>query len=126
MLESGEVTEIFMKCLFKEEEDSTTAIIVEGVRSKFGFHPQRLEENKPKILEMVSELDVGFKGGWSFLNLCLDKNGRQWTDFHKVCEQLLVLGLGVGCMRYVLPREMWDVFPSSMPYVQVIEDTIDG
>ena len=38
-------------------------------------------------------------------------------------EQLLTLGIGLGYAKYLMPREMWKMFPGGMPYFQIdLED----
>ena len=113
------VEETFAKCLFKEGEDSTGMIAVEGVVHKYGFHPERLQEQKETVQALVAELPVQFKEGWTFLNLCMTKDGGQWTDFQLRLEQLMVMAIGLDIMAYLMPKEMWQVLPGGVPYVIV-------
>lgn len=129
MLEN--LNDIFMDCLFKEEElpqnggTPEGAILVEGITQKFGFHPGRLREHGPEIAAMLLELPDTFMktkgGGWSFLNACMNKNGEQWTAFHPKVQELFCLGLALDICSYTLPREMWKVLPGGMPYL-VVDD----
>jgi hypothetical protein len=121
-----EVDSIMRFCLFKEEEiidgkAPADAVFVDGISAKLGFHPGRLAEKREEIRGLLNEMSPDFHvkggGGMTFLNLCNDKNGDQWTDFHKSMESLIVLGMAVGMARYCLPREMWVALPGSMPYV---------
>lgn len=59
-------------------------------------------------------------GGWSFLNMCEDKGGNQWSGTHKTMEQLLCLGMAMNKMKILLPREVWKIFPGGMPYVAIL------
>ena len=111
----------FMDCLFKEGEDTTNLVKVEGIKSMFGLHPQRLEEKRELVTALLSELPAKFKEGWTFLNLCTTKDGKQWTDSHSVCEQLVVLGIGLGLMKYCMPKEMWEFLPGGVPYIMVVK-----
>jgi hypothetical protein len=61
-------------------------------------------------------------GGWSFLNFCQDRHGTLWTGMHQTCEELIVLGIGLGMVKWCLPRGMWDALPGGMPYL-VIDTT---
>jgi len=98
-------------------------IEVEGVRSKFGFHPRRIKTHENQIIEFLQELPPQFHknsgGGWSFLNLCNTKDGEQWTGFHLRMEQLVCLGMAIGKMKYLLPKEVWSALPGGMPYVMI-------
>ena len=107
----------FMDCLFKKGEDTTNHVKVEGLTSMFGLHPQRLEEKRELVLALLAELPAEFKEGWTFLNLCTTKDGEQWTDMHRICEQMVVMAIGLGLMEYCIPREMWKILPGGVPYL---------
>lgn len=118
------VQEIIMECLFKPEElqdgkAPENAIIVEGLLVKFGFHPERIAANKDNIKVLLDMMHDNFfeslGGGWTFLNLCIDKDQKQWGG-HKDCESLLVLGIAIGRVR-IVPHEMWKILPGGLPYV---------
>lgn len=109
----------FMDCLFKEGEDTTNHVKVEGITSMFGLHPQRLEEKRELVTAILAKLPEEFKEGWSFLNLCITKDGEQWTGMHRVCEQLVVMAIGLGLMEYCMPREMWMILPGGVPYLKI-------
>lgn len=113
------VEETFVKCLFKEGEDTTGMVSVEGIIKKYGFHPERLQEQKETIEALVAELPVQFKEGWTFLNLCMTKDGGQWTDLQLRMEQLMVMAIGLDIMAYLMPKEMWQILPGGVPYVIV-------
>lgn len=123
---SQQVDEVMRYCIYRDEEIAdgkvpVDAVIVDGIVTKFGFNPGRLAEKREQIREMLNEMDPNFHrtggGGHSFLNLCNDKNGVQWTDYHKVMACLVALGLAVGFASYCLPREAWSHLPGGMPYV---------
>ena len=127
MNKAEKVQEIITDCLFKDEEivnDETPedAVLVEGIVRKFGFHPGRLESHKEEIKELLDAMPAEFHakegGGWSFLNLCQDKDGEHWAE-HPTMEALICLGIGSGMAKYCLEdRELWKVFPGNVPYVQ--------
>lgn len=117
------VSNIFFECLFKEDEDNSIAIESYGVTIDVGFHPERIERHKEKIVNLLNELPLEFceatGGGFSFLAACNDKNGEQWTGFHAVMEQLFLLGMAAKRVKCLLPRDMWYMLPGSMPYYVV-------
>jgi hypothetical protein len=123
ILSAERVNAIFGDVLFKDGEDTTNHIKAEGVMQTFGFNPERLKAHEAEIAEMLDELPDQFKasagGGWSFLNACDDKHGRQWTGMHATMEQLFALGVGTGKAQLLMPREMWEVLPGGMPYYVV-------
>lgn len=125
MINSVNVTEIFVNCLFKKEEiidglPVVEPIYVDGIIAKFGLHPERLKKYSSEINLFIDELPEQFKHGWSFLNLCTTKDGELWTGFHQVCEQLMVLGVAIGRIEYCLPKEQWDILPSGLPYIRIL------
>jgi hypothetical protein len=71
---------------------------------------------------LLNELPSSFKkdigGGWSFLQACETKDGVQWGE-HRNMEQLFVLGMALGKVRYCLPRDLWQVLPGGMPYLVI-------
>jgi len=122
------VDEIFVDCLYREEEmtdlvDSEVpvgAVLVEGLITRYGLHPDRLAPHKEEIREILNQMpDVfheGKGGGMSFLNLCNTKDGHQWGE-HRSMEQLVCLAIATDMGKYCAPRPMWSMFPGSMPYV---------
>ena len=121
-LTAKNLEKVILDCLFQDNEDKSSAIIVEGITSKFGFHPGRLEAHRAEIISMLSELPkefhAGSGGGWSFLNACMTKDGVQWGE-HPDIEALCVLGIGLGLVAWCLLRSMWSMLPGSMPYFVV-------
>lgn len=118
-LSSEKVKEVFLDCLFQENEDKTNFVEVEGITFTAGFHPGRLENHQPEIVEMLDELPESFHEGMSFLAACEDKHGEQWTGLHQIMEQLFLLGIGIGKVVCLLPREAWSVLPGGMPYYKL-------
>lgn len=124
VLTADKVNEVLFDCFYKQEEikdgkKPVGCIQVKGITTKFGFHPERLNKHKNEITEMLAELPREFKEGWSFLNLCYDKNGYQWTGLQRTMEALMVLGIAVGKMEYCIPIELWPELPGGVPYVIV-------
>lgn len=123
VLNSDRVEKVLLACLHDDGEDTSNAVIVEGIVGPFGFRLDRLEENRPTIKEMLAELPDEFMasggGGWSFLNACDDRHGEQWTGMHRAMDQLFCLGRGIGVVDEVLPREMWGALPGGMPYYRI-------
>ena len=128
-LTAGNVNEVFMDCLFRDGEDTSKAVVAEGVMQKFGFHPDRLEAHKTEIREMLECLPDDFQpdkgGGTSFLNACMTKEGEQWGE-HSNIEQLLALGIATKQAAMLMPREMWNILPGGMPYIGVTARTANA
>lgn len=113
----------FLNCLFKENEDTECYKLGDGINTKVGFNPERLKESETDIIEMLNCLPDSFKlnggGGMSFLNMCEDKDGVQWTDFHKTMDELVCLGLASEKLSYLMPRDYWKILPGGMPYLVI-------
>lgn len=133
VLTAENVERVYAACLYTDEEtagwDGTAeglpegTIVTDGILNQTGFHPGRIAENREVILDMLRELPVNFRaevgGGWSFLNACMRQDGEQWTGFHQTQDRLMQLGMAIGAVKYVLPRNMWAALPGGMPYITV-------
>ncbi len=120
-LTSENVETIFKDCLADKTEN---AQIIHGVVLKAAFDRSKVSDNRNNIISMLSllpeQFHAGKGGGWSFLNLCVDKAGQQWTDFHQMCDKLVCLGIAIGAVEFCFKqRELWQVFPGGVPYVVV-------
>lgn len=141
-LASDRVTRIFEDCLFTSDEvaeildleldpaeeaasDTPHMLVVAGVAHTVSLHPERTRSYRDEVREMLDELPDDFKqsggGGMSFLNMCMDRHGDQWTDLHQVQERLAVLGIALGLARWLLPRGLWAALPGRMPYLVVLD-----
>jgi hypothetical protein len=135
VIDPDEVEQALRDCLYRPEElggldpeaPPPGTVIVEGVMSRYGFHPERLEAKREQVTTWLRALPHQFRrtggGGWSFLNACNQENGRQWTGLHQRMEQLFCLAIGLGLAKCQVPRELWHEFPGGMPYYVVfVED----
>ena len=120
------VNKTFLKCLYQDGESAAGATIVEGILGKFGLNPGRLKEHEQDITDMLNELPKDFHektgGGMSFLNACNTKKGALWTGEHRTMEELVVMGIGIGRVKYCLPKDFWKSLPGGMPYFMVLEN----
>jgi hypothetical protein len=101
--------------------DHGEVVAIKGIVNTICFDPQRLEARRDDVLDLIRQLptpfDVKQGGGWSFLNLCQREDGQQWTDLHQTQEVLCLLAVGLKLAKWVMPRDMWDIFPGGMPYI---------
>lgn len=142
ILSPTKVEKIFTECLFRDFDEGAKAVSVEntslieiddkadevnieGITHTAVFHRGRLEKHKSEVFAMLLELPAEFMvsggGGYSFLNACMDKNGRQWTGVHFMMEKLFMLGLAIGKVKLLLPRSVWPALPGGMPYYAVVD-----
>jgi len=123
LLSATRVHEIFQDCLYRDGEDTSGHVAVEGITMNVGFHPERLASYEDEIVSMLGELPDVFHaskgGGMTFLNACDDRHGRRWTDQHHTMELLFLLGLGLKKASICAPREMWRLMPGGVPYMSV-------
>jgi hypothetical protein len=119
MITSDRVSEIFEATI-----SNTGDIEVEGL-TKCIFSREKIEPYQDEIFEMLKCLPDNFMqskgGGWSFLNACQDNKGNQWTGSQRYMEQLFLLGMAIGKVNLLMPREMWKVLPGGVPYYSVID-----
>ena len=127
MIDPARVNELFIDCLFKDNELTNgrpigNYIEAIGVKVRVWFNPIRLEEHTAEIISIISELHPNFKEGWSFLNFCYSKNQELWTGNHSTMDELLCLGLATKTIEYCCDdREIWSLFPMGMPYIRILQ-----
>lgn len=102
--------------------DNPNNVVVAGVVYKYTFDKSKLVEHRKEIIDLLAELPDNFRkqsgGGWSFLNVCEDKHGRLWGE-HIHVDLLMSMGIAIGVVEYLMPREMWPILPGSVPYYVV-------
>ena len=120
-LDASRVNEIFRLCLSKDSTDPD-GLVVEGVLSETMLNRAKLDEFRGEISGMLDELPDAFKanggGGWSFLQACMDKHGNHWGE-HPHMDELFQLGMGIGKVQCLLPRNLWKTLPGGMPYYMI-------
>lgn len=123
MINPYRVAELYGECLLNDADDP---VDVEGIVHPCRFSAAKLQEHKAEIARMLDQLQDPFKpldegggGGWSFLNVCQDRDGNLWTGVHWTCEMLIQLGIGTGQASWLGSRELWPAFPGGLPYVSV-------
>ncbi len=123
-LTAGNVEHIFFECLTESLQDSPDAIKVYGINITPVFRPEKLDIHRADIVSMLEQLPdtfhVGSGDGWTFLNMCIDRNGAQWTDLHRTCDMLLTLGIGIGACQFTIQqRDLWKMIAGSMPQIKI-------
>ncbi len=119
------VESTLLDCLLREGEEQNNSILVDGIVNSFKFHPQRLEQNKETIKQLLAQLplmfrriDHGGEGGASFLDAWHKTTGRDypWGE-HRDMERLFCLGMAVGEVVAVpFNRAHWPMMPGGFPY----------
>ena len=126
-LTAESVCGVYDGCVCDSCGDNDLCKKVEGVKLKTKFYKDRLEDNANDIADLCDQLPKDFRkntggGGWSFLNMCMRNDGIQWTGLHETMDKLLTLGIAIGKLSYLLPKDMWSILPGGMPYVAVNEN----
>lgn len=125
-LSSEAVRAIAMDCLYEDGEAKSGeippgAVVVEGLRCHFSFHPDRIAKAKPAVDALLRELPDQFRkdvgGGWSFLNGCMTRDDRQWGEQFDV-DVLVCLGIGVGSASWVM-KDTAAILPGGVPYFEI-------
>ena len=131
-LSADALQQIMLDVLYTDEEiQANNGVVpgdyvhVEGIVNNYGFHPGRLESHRDEVKAMLEDLPENFRasvgGGWSFLQMCVDKEEHQWTGMHKSMEELCCLAIGLGLGQWALPREYWELLYGGMPYFTYLD-----
>lgn len=119
-LTSENVEAVFKDCLTDEHK-----FVVKGVCIGAAFDRDKIEAHEDEIFQMLMQLPAEFHtpcggGGWTFLNMCIDRDGNQWTDFHQIMDMLVCLGLAIGAVEFLFKqRDLWQTMPGGMPYLSI-------
>ena len=126
MLNAKVIEDAVKDCLFEDNEfvngsPPDNAVIIKGITAVFSFNPERIEKHSSEIISWIDELPEQFLknaggGGWTFLNLPVDRNDHLWGQ-QKDAQNLLVLCMAINKADYCLPRDMWHMLPGGVPYV---------
>lgn len=105
-------------------------LIVMGITGRLAFKKENVERFRKDIEAMLMELPTDFREssdakGMSFLAATEDRHGKQWTGLQKYMEAVFVLGMAIGRVRTLLPRELWSLMPGGVPYYQITDNVID-
>ncbi len=123
VLDPVRVTKIFFECFWEAGEDPSESLVVKGIKTeKAVFNRDRLKEHREEIIAMLDELSDEFgerMGGASFVEAYLDRHDRKWAAEYPPVEQLFLLGLAVGKVAPLPPRETWVLFPDGIPLLVI-------
>lgn len=124
MITANSVHEILLDCLFREGEDTSSAVLVESILGHtVGFNPERLEQHRNTLIGFIEDISLTFLpdsegggGGWSFLKLPFTQSGEQWCE-QVTANEFYMLMAALGHARILLPREFWPMLPGGVPYL---------
>jgi hypothetical protein len=117
-LDPSQVENVFEAC-------QGTDIEVDAIVSMVSFDKAKLADHAELILAMLLELPTEFRqsaGGWSFLQACMDRHGDQWTGLHRTMARLFAMGIALGLVKSLMPRELWEALPGGMPYYVILDE----
>ena len=125
-LSTENVKQVLTTCLTRNIPDFTQnpiaiteTIEVRGIVNSFTFDQQMLVKEKHHIEELLEDLPAVFKEGCSFMEMYTNRDGEQWTGVIKPLEELLALGIAVGKISFLVPREQWWSLSGGMPYIVI-------
>jgi hypothetical protein len=126
ILTAEAVGRVFIDCLSgSSEEGNPDVLVVDGIVNRFALSKTKVEIYREKIKDLLTELplpffplDKGGQGGWSFLQMCVDRDDVQWGE-HPDMEKLCILGLATNMVRWCAPRNLWAILPGGMAYLVV-------
>lgn len=124
--EPMQLTHHNVEAVFKDCLTNTTnqdRLVVNGVLIGAAFDKAKIEDHREDIKQMLSQLPTEFHrpggGGWTFLNACITKSGKHWTDYHRTVDMLVCLGKAINVLHFLLQRDLWKALPGGMPYFYV-------
>lgn len=125
-LNSKVVMDIFMDCMFRETPQPGTKFIgIEGIHDKIGFDPEKISLHKEEILDMLKYLPNDFNEdsgeGQSLLKAPFTKDDIQWGE-QIDADRLMMLGMAIGKVKYLLPRNLWFILPGGVPYYCITKE----
>ena len=132
-LTATRVKALMLACLYDDSDIENGAlkstappvVKVHSVQMQVGFNSVKLAAATESIKATLKELAPDFHsdryvkkggGGMTFLNMCVSADGDQWGE-HRNCDELVALGLAVGCVEFPLERALWTSLPGGMPYI---------
>jgi len=132
MIDANRVSEIFMDCLWNEQERSMyseeelvrmSTQIPALVMGTVCFNPDRLVKHSEEITSMLSELSPNFfknnGGAGHFNQMPFTAKQEQWGE-HINAEELMCLGMGIGKVKYAIEdRLAWSAMPGGVPFIVV-------
>lgn len=110
------VDNVVLDCLDRTLKDNT--VVCKGIVKDYGFNKEKLELHYDDICSMLEQLPEQFKEGANFLEAYERKDGTPW-GCHVRMEALFCLGMGIGKVECLLPRELWDKVSFGVPYYRV-------
>lgn len=106
--------------MFRKYEDPGGTLSVTFMRKQFKFE-EALADERPNLIAMINELPIEFLknggGGWSFLNVCVKRDGEQWTGLHMVMTQFVAMSAALGMAKELGTPDLWQLMPGAVPYV---------
>lgn len=130
-LDPDQVTDTYAACMSSTTSAGSALplgpdeIEVDAIAFIARFDRTRLQDHAELITAMLLELPEQFResagGGWSFLQACDDRHGRQWTGLHRTMAMLFAMGEALGLVKCLLPRDMWDALPGGVPYYVILD-----
>lgn len=124
------VEQTFINCLSGHTDltNPDITIMVEGIVTKVAFSRAKIGIFHETIRDYLMQLPAGFLvsgkdyegavGGWSFLQMCVDRDENQWGE-HPDMERLCMLGIAAGMIKWCAPRPFWSALPGGMPYLVI-------
>ena len=115
------VWKVYNKCIYKREElknaDESDFLKVQGIINWYTFSLSKIQEERKHILCLLSQLTYRIRYGTSIERLCNNKKEQEWTQSILTLEAITCLGIAIGKVEYLLPRETWCLLKKKMPYV---------
>jgi len=112
------VKRAFRGCLFEEGDDFSDCIRLPSVTcGRVGISSKRLEQQKKIVTAIMAKLPVELEKEIPFMQLCTTKDGDVWAEDIMVCEQLVIMAVGLNLMSFPSSTEISLSQPGVAPYL---------
>ncbi len=133
-LPAKNVHDLFWSCMWNKEELDTLSKeelmerskVVQGVAKTFGFNPYRLQSHRDEVKDLLSQVNPGFwdnspEKGMLFIELGVVFSTKQLWGEHPTMEMLMGMAIGLGLMKYLMPRTMW-ALTMGVPMLAIVSE----
>jgi len=123
-LKTEPVGKIFKDCVLPRNNGGGLVINVPGITSTrvVFFDLAKLEEYRAEITSLVNQLPAEFKSvvGASFNGTNRNHRGDIWCRDETEREKLVQLGIALGIIELIEPRERWAYLPRQRPSIRIV------
>jgi len=124
-LKAEPVGKVFKDCVMPRNSGNYMVVSVPGITGTrvVSFDLAKLEEHRAETTNLVNQLPAEFKtaAGASFNGTNRNHRGDIWCRDESDREKLVQLGIALGIVELVEPRERWAYLPRQRPSIRIVQ-----